>query len=84
MIAKIEILKDASGSFAILETLYNSEDEGKSPFEKKGVHSFVSTIKLKREITIIFKHSNDNMPIYFHSFLFKPKGSHLANQATLV
>ena len=32
---KVEILKDISGNFAILETLYNIDDEGKLPFEKK-------------------------------------------------
>lgn len=71
--AKIEILKDASGSFAILETLYNSEDEGKSPFEKKGVHSFnwrnVQTIVTKAGRIINAENIDEGLPTFREGWL---------------
>ena len=70
---RVEILKDFSGNFAILETLYNSEDEGKSPFEKKGVHSFnwrnVQTIVTKAGRIINAENIDEGLPTFREGWL---------------
>lgn len=70
---RIEILKDISGNFAILETIYNIEDEGKSPFEQKGVHSFnwrnVQTIVTKAGRTINAENIDEGLPTFREGWL---------------